>query len=436
MIVAENRSGDFAHLAEKGIAVIAVADVRRALSRVSAAFYGFPSREMIALGITGTNGKTSITYMLEAIATAAGYSPGVIGTIDYRWKGTSIPAPNTTPESKDLQEIIFRMRRDGVDFLIMEVSSHGLELHRADDVDFNIGIFTNLTRDHLDFHHDFDAYFSAKKRLFDIIESAGKPGRAGLVNIDDPYGKRILESRASYSYPMKGFGLDGGDFSVRAGSIVNSIEGISYTVDAAGDSWNVTLNVAGKFNVYNSLAAFAAAFSLGIDAGNVLKGLASMETVPGRFDAVPSGLGFHVVVDYAHTDDALRKLLQSARELKPARLITVFGCGGNRDKTKRPLMGAAASELSDYVIVTSDNPRKERPDDIIKDILTGISENNYEVNPDRKEAIARAIEMAGEGDIVVIAGKGHEDYQILGETKIHFDDRETAREFIALRKGR
>ena len=436
VVVAENRSGDFAYLADRGISVISVSDCRRALSRISAAFYGFPSRDMIAVGITGTNGKTSITYMLEAIAVAAGYNPGVIGTIDYRWKGTNIPAPNTTPESRDLQEILFRMRRDGVDFLIMEVSSHGLELNRADDVDFDIGVFTNLTRDHLDFHKDFDAYFTAKKRLFDIIDSVPKAARTGLVNIDDPYGRKILDDRASRAYPLLAFGLDGGDFSVRGDSIINSINGISYTVDTPGGAWDVKLNAAGRFNVYNSLAAFAAARSLGIDAGSALKGLASMETVPGRFDAVPSGLGFHVVVDYAHTDDALRKLLQSARELNPARLITVFGCGGNRDRTKRPLMGAAATELSDHVIVTSDNPRKERPEEIINDILAGISKQNVEVNPDRKGAIGRAIEIACEGDIVIIAGKGHEDYQIIGETKIHFDDKEIASEFIAMRKGR
>ncbi|MBP7584953.1 MAG: UDP-N-acetylmuramoyl-L-alanyl-D-glutamate--2,6-diaminopimelate ligase [Spirochaetes bacterium] len=437
VVVSRARSAEFSALASKGVALMETDDTRRALSALSASWFGNPSRKMAVVGITGTNGKTSTTYMLESIAKAAGYEPGVIGTVDYRWKGSRIPAPNTTPESRDLQEIIWRMGNDGVNFLVMEVSSHGLELRRADDIDFDVAVFTNLTRDHLDFHHDFNHYFSAKKRLFEIVNRCRKMNRAGVVNLDDPYGATLFGDRAAYGYPLLGYGeADGAAFRVRSGSIVNSINGISYRVDAPGGSAEVKLGVGGRFNVFNSLAAFTAARALDIPVDAVTGGLSSMTTVPGRFDTVSSTLGFHVVVDYAHTDDALSKLLVSARELNPTRIITVFGCGGNRDTTKRPLMGKTAVELSDHVIVTSDNPRKESPDDIIAGILTGIKTSNYEVNPDRKSAIGRAIGMAGKGDIVVIAGKGHEDYQIIGETKHHFDDREIAREFIAAREGR
>jgi UDP-N-acetylmuramoyl-L-alanyl-D-glutamate--2,6-diaminopimelate ligase len=437
VVVSRARADEFLPLASRGVAVLAADDCRRALSGLSAAWYGFPSREMTVIGITGTNGKTSTTYMLESIAKEAGMVPGVIGTIDYRWKGVRIPAPNTTPESRDLQEIMRRMRVDGVDCLIMEVSSHGLELQRADDIDFDVAVFTNLTRDHLDFHRDFDHYFSAKKRLFSILDSSVKADKTGLVNLDDAYGAALFDGRGAYCYPLLGFGeAAGAGFHVRTESIVNAIGGVSYTVDTPGGAVDIALKTAGRFNVYNSLAALAAALSLGLPVEAVKRGLAAMSTVPGRFDTISSALGFHVVVDYAHTDDALQKLLLSARELKPARIITVFGCGGNRDKSKRPLMGKTAVELSDLAIVTSDNPRKERPDDIISDILEGITTKNYEVNPDRKSAIGRAIAMAEKGDIVVIAGKGHEDYQIIGEVKHHFDDREIAREFIAGREGR
>jgi len=392
---------------------------------------------MRVIGITGTNGKTSTTYMIESIAKAAGMVPGVIGTVDYRWKGMREEAPNTTPESRDLQELMARMAAAGVDCLVMEVSSHGLELLRADDIDFDVAVFTNLTRDHLDFHHDFEHYFSAKKRLFSILDGSAKRSRTGLVNLDDVYGARIREGRAAWGFPVLGYGIAAdADYRIRETSVVNAIDGVSYTVDAPEGPVEVRLGVGGRFNVYNSLAALAAARGLDIPLDAVREGLSAMKTVPGRFDAISSSLGFHVIVDYAHTDDALQKLLVSARELNPARLITVFGCGGNRDRTKRPLMGKTAVSLSDHVIVTSDNPRKERPGDIINDILKGISGAAYEVDPDRRSAIARAIAMAEEGDIVVIAGKGHEDYQIIGEVKHHFDDREIARDLIAAREAK
>lgn len=437
VVISRSRLAEFAGLEQSGTAIIVSDDTRSALSKISAAFFGYPSRFMRVIGITGTNGKTSTTYMLESIAKAAGFSPGVIGTVDYRWKGRSEASPNTTPESRDLQELVFRMSADGVDCLIMEVSSHGLELSRADDIDFDVVAFTNLTRDHLDFHRDFEHYFTAKRRIFSLAEKSAKNNKAGIVNIDDPYGKEIFSAKGQWSYPLFGIGLDAGaDFSVKKESIVNTISGVSYEVRFPGGKMHVALSLGGRFNVYNSLVALASAYCLGIPQNAILEGLSWLDNVPGRFDRLSSKLGFHVVVDYAHTDDALHKLLLSVRELSPARIITVFGCGGNRDKSKRPLMGRAAAELSDLAIITSDNPRNENPEAIISDILSGIESGNYEIEIDRRKAIARAIEIAKEGDIVVIAGKGHEDYQIFGTEKRHFDDRETAREFITAREAR
>jgi len=261
-----------------------------------------------------------------------------------------------------------------------------------------------------------------------------KEKKSAVVNIDDPYGVRILEDWGRYRYPFISFGVDhDADYMPVAGSIVNTIKGIGYRMKGPDFRQDVAMNVAGRFNVYNSMSAFAAAHSLGIAADVIAGGLGEVTTVPGRFDCIDSSEGFSVVVDYAHTDDALEKLLLSARELNPKRLITVFGCGGNRDRTKRPLMGKTATSLSDYVVVTSDNPRKEEPKAIIEDILAGITASNYEVEPDRETAIRSAIEKAEKGDLIVIAGKGHEDYQILGTEKIHFDDREMARKYIQMR---
>jgi len=434
VVVSNDQVEHFRDVENKGAVVIASSDCRRALSRLSAAMCGFPSRNAVVIGITGTNGKTSTTYMLESVFRKAGYNPGVIGTVNYRWNSTVRPAPNTTPESKDIQDLLRDMTGDGVDCVIMEISSHGLELGRADDIDLDAAVFTNLTRDHLDFHHTFEEYFAAKVKIFDILAHSMKEKKSAVVNIDDPYGVRILEDRGRYRYPFISFGIDhDADYMPVAGSIVNTIKGIGYRMKGPDFRQDVAMNVAGRFNVYNSMSAFAAAHSLGIAADVIAGGLGEVTTVPGRFDCIDSSEGFSVVVDYAHTDDALEKLLLSARELNPKRLITVFGCGGNRDRTKRPLMGKTATSLSDYVVVTSDNPRKEEPKAIIEDILAGITASNYEVEPDRETAIRSAIEKAEKGDLIVIAGKGHEDYQILGTEKIHFDDREMARKYIQMR---
>ncbi|MBN2158285.1 MAG: UDP-N-acetylmuramoyl-L-alanyl-D-glutamate--2,6-diaminopimelate ligase [Spirochaetes bacterium] len=425
--VARSRAGEFAHLKERGVGLLVSDDSRAALSRLSAAFFGFPSRSMLMVGITGTNGKTSITYMLESIMKRHGFNPGVIGTINYRWGGKFYPAVNTTPESRDLQEILWKMRRDGVDMAIMEISSHALELRRAEDIDLDAAVFTNLTRDHLDFHHDFESYFNAKKKIFGLLEASFKKGRCAVVNADDPYGREIILMRNHYSFPMKTFAIDSdADYMPDPASIDNSIHGLRYTLQRPDPGLAVQLKLLGTFQLYNSLAALAVSHQMGIDYEAIISGLSDLETVPGRFDVLKTGKGFVVIVDYAHTVDALHKLLRSVNELGHRKIITVFGCGGDRDRSKRPLMGKVAEENSDLAIVTSDNPRTEEPARIIQDIVSGLEGSNHEVIPERTEAIARAVSLAGEGDIVVIAGKGHEDYQIIGTEKIHFDDKEVA----------
>jgi UDP-N-acetylmuramoyl-L-alanyl-D-glutamate--2,6-diaminopimelate ligase len=436
VIVDKSRVADFPSL---GVPVLAAEDSRFALSYVSASFYGHPSHKMKVIGITGTNGKTSTTYMIESILKSSGHTPGVIGTVNYRWKDKILDAPNTTPESADLQKMFGAMHADGVDAVVMEVSSHGLYLGRADDISFDGAVFSNLTRDHLDFHKTFEEYFSAKCHLFELVGRNKKKKAFGVVNVDDEYGQRIYADAEKYGYPILGYGYgDNASYHVDKGSVKNTIHGVSYKIHFEGKPYEINLNLAGTFHVYNSLSAFAACHALGIDDDVIIEGLSSLEKVPGRFDAIHSKLGFSVVVDYAHTNDALEKLLVSAKGLNPKRLITLFGCGGDRDKVKRPLMGKAACELSDHVIVTSDNPRTEDANVIIENILAGIKEykGKYEVEPDREKAIKLAIESAHEGDLIVLAGKGHEDYQIIGKTKNHFDDREIARKIIAQRESR
>jgi UDP-N-acetylmuramoyl-L-alanyl-D-glutamate--2,6-diaminopimelate ligase len=313
----------------------------------------------------------------------------------------------------------------------MEVSSHALELRRADDIDFDAAVFTNLTRDHLDFHHDFESYFNAKKRIFQLLEKSFKKGRCGIVNVDDSYGRELYLIRNHYSYPVISFGIDvEADYMPDRDSISNTIRGLSFSLARPDAGIDVKLNLMGTFQLYNSLAAMAVSHQLGVPYDEITVGLAGLETVPGRFDVLKTDRGFVVIVDYAHTVDALLKLLRSVNELEHNRVITVFGCGGDRDRTKRPLMGKVAEENSDLVIVTSDNPRTEDPARIISEIVSGLNGGNHEVIPDREEAIGRAIGAAAEGDIVVIAGKGHENYQILGTEKIHFDDKEVAARFL------
>lgn len=424
------RAAEFADLADK-VAIIAAENTRLALSSLSSAFYGHPSRNMTVIGVTGTNGKTSITFLFEAVLRAQGKITGVIGTIDYRWRDKTIPAPNTTPESADLHAMLAEMLADGVDTVIMEVSSHALELDRVSDVAFDYALFTNLTRDHLDFHKDFEHYFIAKKRLFSLLDSSPKKVKGAVINADDEYGRQLLSDKARYSVPLFGCGKSSdSDFHLIDRSVQNRLSGISYDVEWRGESNHLSLQLCGLFNVYNSLQVYAVCRLMGYGHKAVSAGLTSLPVVPGRFDKLVSPKDFYVLIDYAHTNDALLKILQSVRELQPKRIITVFGCGGDRDKTKRPIMGAVAEEWSDLVYVTSDNPRTENPDAIIQDILAGMKSSKYRVEADREMAIKSALTEAKAGDVVVLAGKGHEDYQIIGKEKIHFSDRETALKYL------
>lgn len=435
VLVNESRYGEFTHLGDKGVAVLVSPDTRRALSAVSSAFYGNPSGKLHVTGITGTNGKTSVTYLLESVYESQGIPCGIIGTVNYRWKGKTLPAPNTTPESRDIQEMLRMMLDDGVTHVVMEVSSHALELNRADDIEFDSVVFTNLTGDHLDFHKTFEAYFSAKKKLFDLLEKSPKKNRTAIVNTDDDYGRKIFSEKNRYSFVMKSFGTSGdADLKASENSVENRITGVRYTLVCGDDEYGVSLKLAGRFQVYNSLAAFGSAIFSGVKGDAVIKGMGLLASVPGRLQVVESKLGFYAVVDYAHTGDALLKLLQSVNEMPHGRVIAVFGCGGDRDRTKRPVMGKIAFDNSDTAIVTSDNPRTENPEMIIKDIIAGMGSGDYIVEPDRESAIELAVKKASAGDIVVLAGKGHEDYQIIGRTKRHFDDREMALKYMAERE--
>ncbi|MBN2039896.1 MAG: UDP-N-acetylmuramoyl-L-alanyl-D-glutamate--2,6-diaminopimelate ligase [Spirochaetes bacterium] len=434
VLVSRDRVKDFINIPGSGTVILAAGNTRKALAAVSAAFFGFPASGIIMIGVTGTNGKTSITYMIESILKEHGLCPGVVGTVNYRWNDTQIRSSNTTPESRDLQEIFAGMIADGVNAIVIEVSSHALKLNRADCIDFDVAAFTNLTRDHLDFHHSFEDYFDSKKRLFHLLEKSGKTGKCAVINCDDEYGRKLLEGKADFSYPVFSYGMSAGaDFKVNEESIKSSVNSIDYTVEKAGERFNIRLNVIGNFQVYNSLCACSVCRCLGIPVNTIEKGLAALNGIPGRFSPIRSEEGFTVIVDYAHTDDAVSKLLKSARELGPRRLLTLLGCGGDRDKTKRPIMGKTAVDNSDWVIFTSDNPRTEDPEAIIRDMVKGLNEDNFETITDRETAIKKAVSMAEKDDIVVIAGKGHEDYQDTGGKKIHFDDHEIAEKYIAER---
>jgi UDP-N-acetylmuramoyl-L-alanyl-D-glutamate--2,6-diaminopimelate ligase len=397
-----------------------VPDVRVALAVASAEWYGRPSRRMDVVGITGTNGKTTTAYLLDAILTAAGRITGMIGTVETRVAGHRMPAARTTPESADLQELFADMVRAGVDAAVMEVSSHAIDLRRIEGVHFAVAAFTNLSQDHLDFHHTMEEYWGVKRRLFTRGDVA-----TAVVDIDDPYGATLAADisaewtvgraeRARVRVTAEEFGPTWSRFTLITGD----------------DSADVRLPLAGDYNVANALVAAGCALALGVDLPTVARGLASAPQVPGRLERVEEGQPFAVLVDYAHTPDGLEKAITAVRDVTPGRVITVFGCGGDRDPEKRPLMGAAAGRLSDLAVVTTDNPRSEDPVGIILQVEDGLKQvrADYVVEVDRRRAISRALRSAVEGDAVLIAGKGHEDYQILADRTIHFDDREVARE--------
>lgn len=399
-----------------------VADARLALADIACAFYGEPSRRLILAGITGTNGKTTTAFMLRNLLQAAGRKPGLIGTVRYEIGDRLIPASRTTPEAPDIQAMLDQMAQAGCQSCVMEVSSHGLAQQRVQGVDFDVGVFTNLTQDHLDFHRTMEEYFTAKTRLFSGLGRAHKAAHA-VLNLDDPWGRRLAAGEDLRARVLT-YGTQPGA-AVRAEQIEVGADGSRFQLQSPWGSCKVRLRMLGRFNVSNALAAVAAGGALAVPLPTMAESLAAMEAVPGRLEPVANRRGLALFVDYAHTEDALRNVLQTLREITRGRLLVVFGCGGDRDRGKRPRMGAAAEELADYAVLTSDNPRRENPADILAGIAAGFRQaGRHEIVPDREKAIARALELAAAGDTLVVAGKGHETYQEFADTVVPFDDRE------------
>jgi len=420
-----------------GIVEVVVPSTRTALGLAAHEFYGRPSERLTVYGITGTNGKTTTSYLLDSILRAAGSKTGVIGTLGYRIDERVVSGDRTSPESLDLAMLLASLVESGAEAVVLEVSSHALSLDRIAGLRLDTAIFTNLSRDHLDFHGSIEEYGNAKKKLFELLgDSAWKPGATAIVNCEDAFGADLVSSLAgSRRVRTVTYGMRDGD--VRASGVATTPCGTDALFHTPAGDFPVRLRLVADFNVMNALAATAAAVARGIDTEAIRDGLEATTTVPGRLEVVDEGQDFVVIVDYAHTPDALEKLLTAVRRLGVRRTLTVFGCGGDRDRGKRPLMGEAVARLSDVVIVTSDNPRTEDPAAIIDDILAGVREvpnpsgaRAVEVIEDRGRAIARAVELARPRDVIVIAGKGHEDYQIVGTTRAPFDDRAEARRAI------
>jgi UDP-N-acetylmuramoyl-L-alanyl-D-glutamate--2,6-diaminopimelate ligase len=404
--------------------MIVVRDSREGLAQLASVFYGEPAQKLTMIGVTGTNGKTTTTFLIKHLLERANRSTGLIGTVQYEIGRRVLPALRTTPESVDIQELLSHCVEAGCRNVVMEVSSHALSQNRANEINFDVGVFTNLTRDHLDFHRGMKDYFEAKTRLFENLRASEKKSRTAVINVDDPYGQQLV-ARFGKDVPIVTYGM-GARADFRASNFKVELNGTSYQLDAKEKSYLVRLPLIGRFNIYNSLAALAGADAAGVDIRTSVTALAKAPQIPGRLEAVPAKRQFHVFVDYAHTDDALLNVLKTCRDLNPNRLIVVFGCGGNRDKSKRPLMGSAADQLADITIITSDNPRKEDPEAIIRGIELGFKRKNYEKIVDRKKAIARAIALAQPRDIVLIAGKGHEKMQEFSDHTIPFDDVDVA----------
>jgi UDP-N-acetylmuramoyl-L-alanyl-D-glutamate--2,6-diaminopimelate ligase len=460
-IVAEKKSPSLRVSESPSPLYIRVKDSRKTLACIANNYYGMPSEALTLIGITGTNGKTTTTYILKSILESWGKEVGLIGTIQYMIKDKIYPALHTTPQSLEFQSLLKDMLLSGCTQVISEVSSHALAQYRADRAVFNVAVFTNFTRDHLDFHKTMEDYFRAKERLF--IELLDKSGTA-IINLDDSYGKRLISSLIARnpSQDILTYGFET-KADIVASDIDNSFQGLRFKISFCGRSYDVSSQLIGLPNVYNIMSAVGVSISLGIPWQIILEGLAETGNIAGRFEKVEFGQEFLCIIDYAHTEDALERLISTAREfikksevsntpsltLPPRgggqgwggdselrirnsspRVITVFGCGGDRDRGKRPAMGAVATRLSDFVIVTSDNPRSEEPTDIIKDIESGAVRKNYLIEPDRGEAIRKAVGMAGDGDVVLIAGKGHEAYQDIKGVRYRFNDRDVIEEAI------
>ncbi len=414
-----------------GVAWAHVKNTRRALALLAANFYGHPSRKLALVGVTGTNGKTTTTYLIEAVLRTKGAPTGLIGTVWNKIGEKKIPVLHTTPESLDLQSLLREMVAAGIETVAMEVSSHGLVLERVTGCEFDVGVFTNFTQDHLDFHQDLRDYLAAKMLLFTGLERKRTKNRPcyAVINVDDSAGKAIAEK---VKIPVVTYGIRE-NADVEAKNINLSARGTAFTVTYQGREIPFSLSLPGEFNVYNSLAAICVGLQEGVELSTLQEALQKVKGVPGRFEVIEEGQNFTVVVDYAHTPDGLANILHTSRGLAQGRIVTVFGCGGDRDPGKRPLMGRISGEFSDFTIITSDNPRTEDPGQILAQIEAGIKQianARYIVIEDRYEAIRTALRSAQEGDFVIIAGKGHEGYQIIGDQGVPFDDRLVAREII------
>lgn len=420
-------------VSERSLPFVQVDDSRKALGLLGSRFHGDPSAHIRMIGVTGTNGKTTTTYICKALLEAMENPVGLIGTVAYQMGERTIPATHTTPGSLELQQLLVEMVAGGCSTVVMEVSSHALAQDRTSGCEYDVAVFSNLTQDHLDFHKTMEEYFQAKLKLFTGLKGGQKANKRAIINIDDPYGPRIVErcSVPVWTYSVKN------KADLRAETVRLSLQGTTFTAVTPAGSFPVESHLVGEHNVYNLLAAIGVALHEGATLQHIRQAVTRVLNVPGRFERVMAGQSFTVAVDYAHTEDALIRLLTAAQALQAGRIITVFGCGGDRDRGKRPKMGAAAVRYSDVVILTSDNPRTEDPLSILEQVEVGVIEAlrqrpqvRYRKVSDRREAIEEAVREAQGADMVLIAGKGHEDYQILGTKKIHFDDREVARDAI------
>ena len=412
------------------VAQVLVPSARRALAALAGAYWNHPSRALTLVGITGTNGKTTTSYLVDALLRARGGATGILGTIQYVVGDEIRPAGQTTPEALEIESMLAAMRERGVRGVAMEVSSHALALSRVDALAFDVGVFTNLTQDHLDFHGTLDEYGRAKRRLFELLAASPKPRRVAVVNGDDPFGARMV---AGLGLETLTFGL-GADNRVRATEWTSTLDGVHMQVATPAGRLSLISPLIGEHNVMNLLAAIGVGLALGLAPDAVAHALGGVQTVPGRFEQVRVGQPFLVVVDYAHTPDALERVLTTARKITTGRLGVVFGCGGDRDRTKRPIMGAIAARLADHSWITSDNPRSEDPDAIVAEVAAGaarVRAHGDVPQPERRDAIRAALAWAKAGDTVVIAGKGHETYQIVGSEVLPFDDRDVARRLLS-----
>ena len=410
------------------VPVIKVKDSRKTLALLANRFYGDLSRQLLLIGITGTNGKTTVAFLVESILATAGIETGLIGTVVYKWNGHEVPAERTTPDSLELHRMLKKMKEDGVKAVVMEVSSHALALHRVLGMEFRAGIFTNLSRDHLDFHDSFRSYGETKAKLFTMLSSNG----VGIINGDDSMSELMIQSTKG---KVVTYGINSDNLDYQIAEIEKGKNGTKFSIISANTKIPLFTSLLGDFNLMNTAAAAIAGFELGIDKSIIQKGIEKVSTIRGRMEVIDSKKGFRVIIDYAHTPDALKNVLNAARRFAEKRLIVVFGCGGERDRGKRPEMGQIAASLADLVFVTSDNPRRENPEAIIIDIIEGINSTDKLITiVDRKQAIKAALDEAREGDVVLIAGKGHETYQDIGGKHIWFDDRVVVEELLTLRK--